>query len=454
MAWSGIVVLSLLAFNPTAPISPVAATLGPDSFSGRFVGDKLSIECTARTPQDYSGTIQFGARHFSFTARPDGDRLKGSFQSDGYSFEFSAELTGDALTLESGGATYRMRRVTVPATMPSSRPASPAGLLLRRAQVLDPMTNVDAATLLAPDGWKCGIQVLWRPNPFDPATISGCVSDPTTPAALWVYPRLSFMDPGKPAAMPNGSSYMGSEVRARFSTPSEFVLHYLVPRYRTDIVDPQTVFETDLPELAQDQRLKFQNVPGVQVKSSRLRISYRASGNLIEEDFICTIGSVPVNGKMTAWGAECESYRAAQGRLDKTMPLLRTIASSLRIELGWYNCVTQVGQMMQQDPQTSSSSPAALAHCIGRTSNQMSDAVRKSYDARAQIAEKCNDDLNALVPGVTVYSDRADKHAIVLPAGYIRVFSDPDGKIVLSNDSGAGTARLPEGWREMFRVAH
>lgn len=442
--------LSAVAFGAAAP-----ATTQPGAKTEAFVGDRLSVELRGVQGDAYTGVIHKGATQFPLNCHRTGNRFSGTFQSDGYSFDFSATLAGNMLTLESGGATYRMSKVVPATTAPSSQPTRPTGLLLRSTRVMDPMTSMDAVTLLVPEGWKCGLEAVWRQNPFDPASIAGAVSDPATPAALWIYPRLSYIDPAGRSAPPleNGSLYMGSEVHARYSTPAEYVLQGLIPRFRRDIVQPETVFETDLPELARDQTLKFQSVPGVQVKSSRLRISYRASGKLIEEDFVCTIGSVPVGGQMTAWGAECESYRASQGRLDQVMPLLRSIASSLHVELGWYNCVTQVEQMMQQDAQGSSKDPAALAHCIERTNNQMSGAVHKSYDARARITARCNDDLNAVVPGMATYRDPAgDNRPLSLPADCERACIDADGNIVLARDVNAEAGPIPKGWREMLRT--
>lgn len=444
----------LLCILPAAALGAAAAALTqPAAEMETFVSDRLSLEIRPGQGDSYTGVIHKGASQFPFTCLRAGDRLTGTFQSDGHAFEFSVAIEGNMLTLESGGATYRMSRMFPAATAPSSRPTRPAGLLLRNTRVTDPMTGADAATLLVPDGWKCGIEAVWRQNPFDPATIAGSVSDPIAPTAFWMYQRLSFIDPAGKSALPlqNGASYMGSEIHARFSTPAEFVLHCLIPRFRGDIVNPQVVFENDLPELARDQTLKFQSVAGVQVKSSRLRISYRAGGKLIDEDFICTIGSVPVSGQMTAWGAECESYRASQGRLDRLMPLLRSIASSVKIELDWFNCVTQVGQMMQQDAQDSSTNPAALAHCIERTNNQISDAIRKSYEARARIEARCNDDLNRLVTGLAIYRDR--DRQLPLPTDCDQAYLNADEDVVLAQNDNSDAKEFSEGWHKLSRAS-
>lgn len=451
MMWRSLFLLLL----PMAASGALAPATQPSPLAGSFAGDRLSIEINPSQGDQYSGLIHKATRQFPFKCRGKGDQLTGKFTSDGNSFDFSATLLGDVLTLESGGATYRMNRQLPATTAPAPKPTRPAGLLLRNTHVSDPMTGLDAARLLVPDGWKCGIEAIWRQNPFDPADITGSVSDPTAPTALWIYPRLSFIDPTDKASLPvhDGSMYMGSEVRARFTAPADYVLRCLIPRFRRDISDPQIVFEADLPELARDQALKFQRVPGLTVQSTRLRISYRSNSRLMEEDFISTIGALPVSGQMIAWGAECESYWAPQGRLDQSMPLLRSIVSSLQVELGWYNCVKQVAQMMQQDAPASAQDPALLAHCIERTNSQISDAVQRSYEARARITARCNDDLNTVVPGIAVYHDRNTNFRRCLPAGFDPSYINAQGDVVLAHPNNPETGHLPDGWREMLRAS-
>lgn len=173
----------------------------------------------------------------------------------------------------------------------------------------------------------------------------------------------------------------------------------IVPRFRTDVADVRFVSETDLPNLARDQVPKFQKVPGVRVKASRVRVVYRLSGNPVEEEFVCTVGTVPLTGEMVAWGAECSSYRAARGKLDSMLPLLRRIESSLPINLPWHAGVLEVSQKMQQDLPASTTDVARLSQYISQRSTEISELARRSYERRERVLAKCNADLDAVIGG-------------------------------------------------------
>jgi hypothetical protein len=434
-----------------AGVPSTRPTTGPDPLDGLFVGNKLSVSLTSDDAGQYSGTIQRDSRRFPFACSRDGNRLTGTFQSEGHSFDFHVTLVGDQLTLESGGASYTMARVAPQPAGPTTQPAVPSGQILRRTAVIDPMTGCNAAIVLVPDGWKSGLEVLWRQNPFDPAGIAGGVSPPNSVSQWRIYSRTSFIDAA--GTRRDGESYMGSEVRLQFSTPGEYVRQCLIPRFRTDIASPHVDFESELTDFARDQVGKFQSVPGVKVKASRLRLSYRIGGKLVEEDFICTFGSVPLDGNMIAWGAECESYRAEQGRLDRELPLLRTIASSLKIELPWFNSVMQVGRMMQQDVQGSLENAASLARCIAKVDDQISDAARKTYRDRAMINARCNQDLNQVVQGMVTYDGPADQNPIELPSGHEAAYISQSGDIVLADKPDFAPDQLRD-WRELKRQAH
>ncbi|HEY2587611.1 MAG TPA: hypothetical protein VGI81_17830 [Tepidisphaeraceae bacterium] len=89
--------------NPLAPH-------GPPSFAGAFKGDELSIDLTGGAGDRYTGTLTLKDKKFPVTAHAEDNRLMGTFQSGGSSFDFSATLDGDGLKLTSGGSDYTMRR--------------------------------------------------------------------------------------------------------------------------------------------------------------------------------------------------------------------------------------------------------------------------------------------------------------------------------------------------------
>jgi hypothetical protein len=115
-----------------------ASLLAAEPPSGSYVGDRLSVDLSSGAGR-YTGTIHLGAADFPMKATADaGGQLTGTFASDGKSYNFTASLQGDVLTLVSDGATYTMKRqaptnplakgpqqAVAPAPNPQQQPAAP-----------------------------------------------------------------------------------------------------------------------------------------------------------------------------------------------------------------------------------------------------------------------------------------------------------------------------------------
>lgn len=98
------------------PLARHAKTL-----AGSFKGDELSIDVMGDADH-YTGTITRGEKSFPFTAHAEGNKLAGSFQAAGASFDFTATLDGETLTLSSDGNTYTMKRAATSVTAPPKNP--------------------------------------------------------------------------------------------------------------------------------------------------------------------------------------------------------------------------------------------------------------------------------------------------------------------------------------------
>jgi len=98
-----------------------------DPLTGTFDGDGLTVTVEGGSGS-YRGSLALGGRSFPFEATGSGGRLDGNFSSDGQQFAFSATLNGDALTVQSGGATYRTLRTSAgPAAPANPLDSNPAG---------------------------------------------------------------------------------------------------------------------------------------------------------------------------------------------------------------------------------------------------------------------------------------------------------------------------------------
>ncbi len=98
--------VSAAAAGGTNPLAAGAA----DALLGTFEGDGLRV--TVRSEGGaYAGELIMAGQAYPFQASGASGRLDGAFVAGASSFPFSATLTGDTLTVESGGSSYRTQRL-------------------------------------------------------------------------------------------------------------------------------------------------------------------------------------------------------------------------------------------------------------------------------------------------------------------------------------------------------
>ena len=90
-------------------LAATAAAAAQGGLPGRYAGDGLQVGIQA-AGTTYRGTITQADQVFPFVAHGGQDRIEGTFQAGASSFTFHASLQGEVLTLETGGATYTLRR--------------------------------------------------------------------------------------------------------------------------------------------------------------------------------------------------------------------------------------------------------------------------------------------------------------------------------------------------------
>src|SRR4051812_16982481 len=87
-----------------------ASAAGAVNYVGKYHGDKISMEVNVDDFGSYIGTIHMGGKNFPMTGQAIGDHLQGKFSSGGTSFDFTAKLNGDILSLTTGSVTYTVSR--------------------------------------------------------------------------------------------------------------------------------------------------------------------------------------------------------------------------------------------------------------------------------------------------------------------------------------------------------
>jgi hypothetical protein len=86
------------------------------------------------------------------------------------------------------------------------------------------------------------------------------------------------------------------------------------------------------------RRISTKYGPGSDVQTVKMRYDYKLNGKAVEEDFYYSVTTtrIPTVGRVIVdWTTDDCSFRAEQGKLDQTMPLLILIYSSARENLQW-----------------------------------------------------------------------------------------------------------------------
>lgn len=97
--------------TPTPAPDGDANPLAGDPLVGSFEGDGLRIVVQGGRGS-YTGELVLNGQRFPFQATGGNGRLEGAFSSGGQAFAFAATLTGDTLTVESGGGRYMTQRTS------------------------------------------------------------------------------------------------------------------------------------------------------------------------------------------------------------------------------------------------------------------------------------------------------------------------------------------------------
>ncbi len=137
-----------LAGCPVAPIPSVASDSGKEadkSWKGEYRGPKMVVIVEQKNDA-LSGSIALNGKTFALTAAaPKDGGSKGSFESDGATFDVTLTKSGDELVLLTGGTTYTLGRWTPPNPLAGEnpldrKPLRVAGVTIEVPQADEPAT--------------------------------------------------------------------------------------------------------------------------------------------------------------------------------------------------------------------------------------------------------------------------------------------------------------------------
>ena len=312
-------------------------------------------------------------------------------------------------------------------------------LRFRKLEVFDPAAGVNAFTMLIPSGWQAEGGIVWRPHLSNQAAASMRIRNPAGNEVLELMPCDPFTwRRGGVPFFRTGSIYLGNEVCPPVTDVADYVLRFVIPRYRKEITAPQVISRTPLPAVA-SAVAAARAEPGVRKegKAERVRIAYQAGGVAMQEDFYCVLlfaSPMPTPG-VVFWGPDSiYSFRAEAGELDKSEAVLQAMATSVRLTPEWFNTFAQVQQMWIRNQMQAIRAAGRIGDYISRTSREISDTMMQAYENRQASMDRINTKFSEYIRGVESYNDPFKSAPVELPSGYGNAWVTPGGEYVLSEN--------------------
>ena len=326
---------------------------------------------------------------------------------------------------------------------PGADPASlPADVLrFKTFRVMDrpDMIGGEALSLLIPATWEGEGSVFWRLHPTMPAGALIRLRNPAGPEAFEAWPAQPYSWGGMLAmtGFPEGSNYLGNEVRPPAANAFDYVERFVLPQVRAGL-SYRVVARAELPELA--AALRAQSAAGgnylpTEITAGRVRVEYELDGQPIEEDFYCALTKIFLpGGNMVIWNADqLGAMRAAQGQLDDQARILQTMVSSIRLNPQWLNRYQQLVEALTAYQNQQIANAGVLSRIISQTSDEISDMRRQSYEQQQASMDRINENYSQYQRGVDEYQNPDTGARVELPSGYSRAWRGLNDEYIVTD---------------------
>jgi DNA-directed RNA polymerase subunit RPC12/RpoP len=359
-------------------------------------------------------------------------------------------MEGDVLSCRYCGAKLILKRST--AARPHAHAGQRAGAVvsgipLKPFAYYDPQSNLEAFSLLVPQGWQVNGGVAWATDrPAAPAQIGLQLANPNGLEAFELFPNLYFTWNNNPLLQmtkPPGSLYFGYEVR-KPAAAREALRQYVLPRYRKiqglAVVDEGPAFE--LLQVA--TRNQPAQAPGAQVSSdaARFRLHYTLNNQAIAEEMSAVVEYTRIVAPGIFGGAETifwniaylTSFRGSRERLESYADLYRAIFSSVKINPAWTALVQQVIQGLTSNQIRHIQQIGAISRQISQNADQMREQNLRGWQERSAAYDRVSEQFSQTIRGVDPYYDPNTGQNVELPSGYTQAWSTPLGEYLLTDD--------------------
>jgi hypothetical protein len=313
------------------------------------------------------------------------------------------------------------------------------------------INNVEALRLLVPEDWDVQGGVLWRHDRAILATAVLGVHNTKSSEAINFLPLEQFAQAKPGWGFGIGSIYLGSELQPAMD-PQTFVARIVVPRYRREMSGATFMGGEELPKVAQSAQTP--SMPS-QTRAGRFRYSYALSGRAMEEDIYCVLSYTSAPEVQTVYWSPLQLYsmRAEKGQLDRQTKLMQVIASSVRVNLQWFNAYQQVWAMWHANVMQSIQNAGNLSRYIAGINNEITAMNRQAWNEQQTSQDRISRRFSEYIQGVATYRNPTNNQPIQLPSGYSQAWANPSGEYIVS-DSASYNPNIgsTSNWQPMSRV--
>jgi hypothetical protein len=145
--------------------------------------------------------------------------------------------------------------------------------------------------------------------------------------------------------------------------------------------------------------------------------------------------------------------RALRGQLDEATKLFETIIHSTRINLPWYNRYAQLVQVLTQAQMNQIRAAGELSRYLSRTSSEISDMMRQSYEQRQASQDRINKNWSQYMRGVEEFHDPVAGRPVELPSGYPNAWVNHRGEYIVTESANFNpNVELDGNWSKLERT--
>ncbi len=330
--------------------------------------------------------------------------------------------------------------------------AEPKTLTLEKQEIHDKALGATAATILKPKGWNLESKVTWTPHLIHQVNFVVTVSHPTSGERFQTIPLASFVYIDNFPMRPNTFDTVYSGLWCEPKSPVEFT-KLALKKSTTATKNAKIIDTTDLPDVAK-QYGKLAATPVNE--ATKIRIRYDEEGTTYDEDLYVAFGYSTMDtgygGKMTIFAPIIHTFslRAKKGELDKATPRMLAIAHSFQTTQD-----LEVARMKGVSAAMNRHYDALAA--IDKVSKQISAnndsmiaMIRSERETRWASEDRASRKFSEYIRGVEGYSD--GKNVYTVPSGYSNVWSDSNGTVILSNESGYDPNQTENGSWKMLKT--